>query len=221
MLKWKGCEGHRDEQGAQGVWRQCATTAQRGRGSPLTSWNKLDMMRPYIHNTQPNFTTSLHPIIHCLLCIHIVLCTALCFFWGKLWQFVTFFHTSFWCQVVEVLEGPVEEEEMKASSHGLTWVDMGGLWTSKRCQVPRIKARCIADDAEGWLTLRGCSTCCLIPVSSDSRVFWLLFLRNLVGCWNMLELRSQLQKLVGNDGIAHLQDPKKCAVHSSKVKWHQ
>jgi len=37
-------------------------------------------------------------------------------------------------EVVEVLEGPVEEEEMK---------------------VPRIKARCIADDAEGWLTLRG------------------------------------------------------------------
>lgn len=31
---------------------------------------------------------------------------------------------------------------------------------------------------------------------------------------------SHLQNLVGNDGIAHLQDPKKCAVHSSKVKWH-
>lgn len=37
-------------------------------------------------------------------------------------------------EVVEVLEGPMEEEEMK---------------------VPRIKARCLADDAQGWLTVRG------------------------------------------------------------------
>ena len=41
---------------------------------------------------------------------------------------------AFTRQVVEVLEGPSNEEEMK---------------------LPRIKARCLADDAEGWLTLRG------------------------------------------------------------------
>ncbi|CAK9037003.1 unnamed protein product [Durusdinium trenchii] len=37
-------------------------------------------------------------------------------------------------EVLEVLEGPVEEEELK---------------------VPRVKARCISDDSEGWLTIRG------------------------------------------------------------------